>query len=71
METKLYKGKYFLAVYDLDDNLIDTFDNCHQLASWLHTTVASAACSVGRCLNGHIKSIVCDNKKYKVYAFEV
>lgn len=45
--SSLYKGKYFLALYDQRDHIVGTFDNVNELASTLglnRQTVAMAIC---------------------------
>ncbi len=66
--SKYYKDKYFLALYDNEDNLVDTFDNCHQLADWFETTYDSVVCGVGRCLSGYTDHLVNKGQKYKAKA---
>ena len=66
-----YKGKYILALYDLDDQLIQVFDNVHQLADYFGRNYASVVSGVGRVLSGYFNYMKYDGKKYKVFAYEV
>ena len=68
--AKYYKGKYMLAVYDFDDNLIQVFDNCHQLAEWFDTTYEAIVAGVGRVLSGYCKYLLKKGTKYKVYTID-
>lgn len=69
--AKYYKGKYILALYDNNDDIVGTFDNCHQLAVFFGSTYDAIACCVGRVISGYCSHLIKDNKKYKVYAIEV
>ena len=66
-----YKDRYILALYDIEDNLIQVFDNIHQLADWLDSCVKSISCSVSRMLSGGINYMFHKNQKYKVHAIEI
>ena len=66
-----YKDKYILALYDVEDNLVDVFDNIHQLSEWLDSCVESVSCSVSRILKGSINYMIYKNQKFKVYAIEI
>ena len=70
-KNNYYKGKYILALYDSDDNLVSTFDNCHELAIWFDTTYDAIVSGVGRVLSGYCKYMLKKSKRYKVYAIEV
>ena len=70
--AKYYKGKYMLALYDMNDDLVDVFDNVHQLADWLGTTYEAIVAAVGRVISGECAYLLKKRKtKYKVYAMEV
>lgn len=70
--AKYYKGKYMLALYNMNDDLIDVFDNCHQLANWLDTTYEAIVAAVGRVISGESAYLMKNRKtKYKVYTVEV
>lgn len=66
-----YKGKYMLALYDTEDNLVQVFDNCHQAAKWMDTTYDSMASSIGRVISGYNDYLLNKGKKYKIFAYEV
>ena len=69
--AQYYKGKYILALYNFDDQLVQVFDNCHQLADWLGTTYDSVVSGVGRVLSGYCSYLLNKGNKYKVFAYEV
>ena len=69
--SKYYKGKYMLALYDVNDNIIQVFDNCHQLANYFDTTYDAIVAGVGRVLSGYCKYLLKKNVRYKIYAIEV
>ena len=62
-----YKGKYMLALYDMEDNLIQVFDNCHQAAKWMGTTYDSMVSSIGRVISGYHAYLLNKGKKYKIF----
>lgn len=70
-KKKYYKDKYILALYDVEDNLVDVFDNIHQLSDWLECCVESVSSSVSRMLSGGINYMFHKNQRYKVYAIEI
>lgn len=69
--NQYYKNKYMLVLYDFDDNLIQIFDNCHQLADYFDTTYDALVAGVGRVINGSSNYLKKGRKKYKLYAIEV
>ena len=70
--AKYYKGKYMLALYDMNDDLVGVFDNCRQLADWMDTTYEAIVSGVGRVISGECAYLLKKRKtKYKVYAMEV
>lgn len=68
---KLYNKSYILALYDKQDNLINTFDNCEELAKYFNRNKDSITCSVGRCINKKIDFLIIEGIKYKVYAIKL
>lgn len=42
-----YKNKYSIALYDLEDNLFQVFDNAYDMAHWMGKSLNSTYC----CLN--------------------
>lgn len=63
---KFYKNKYFLSIYDLEDNFITGFDNVRELAKYVGTTYESMICQVGRMLSGKTKHFKLNNAYHKL-----
>lgn len=59
----------FYVVYDLQDNIITTFENYKELSNFFGKTKDSMRSSVSRFTKGLIEAIKSniDNKYYKVY----
>ena len=70
-KKKYYKDRFILALYDVEDNLVDVFDNIHQLSDWLECCVESVSSSVSRMLSGGTNYMFHKNQKFKVYAIEI
>lgn len=51
---KMMKNKYIIAEYDLEDNIIDCYENYEELAKKWTTSVKSLRCEVSRIKSGKI-----------------
>ena len=65
------KNKFILAEYDLDDNLIDYYENYKEISLKWKTSVESVRCEVSRfknnkinCIYDKVRKIPC--KLYKI-----
>lgn len=67
VNNKLYKNKYLISLYDEDDFIVGSFKSCREVAEFLNKSVDSTMCSIGRCFDGKIVSIVENTKTRKKY----
>lgn len=69
MNMVIYLKNKFYVIYDINDNLITTFENYKELAKWFGKNSRSLQSSVTYFNKGKIKSIKnnLDNKLYKIY----
>jgi len=62
MATRLYKKKYILGVYDLEDNLVTVCDNVRDFANYFDKRVHDAASIVSRQFRGVRKAFLYHNR---------
>lgn len=73
-DNKFYKNKYLISLYDEDDFIVGSFKNCREVARFLNKPLDSTLCSIGRCLEGKLNSIIGNDEaksKYTVYFTDI
>ena len=70
MEDKLYKNKYFIAIYDKEDSLCYLFNNAHEIASSFNKNEKSVRVALSNALNKNYTKMVLNGKKYTIHLFK-
>jgi len=63
---RLYKERFFLALYDKNDNFLDVVDNCNQLSAILGMSYRKTAIKLWSALN---KKHTVDYKGIRAHVF--